>query len=215
MDVAAYDRWYDSPRGRWIAEQEIALILGGLDPQPGESLLDIGCGTGYFTRALARHADGRVDGIDIDPVAVDYARRRGPDRIGYTVADALALPYPDASFDLVMSITALCFVRDELQAVRELVRVARRRFALGLLNRHSLLWMREGRTGGHGGYRGAHWHSVAEARRLLAGLPVADIQVRTAIHLPGGGQGARIAERFWPARAPTGAFILVSGQIAR
>lgn len=168
MDAATYDHWYDSPRGRWIAERELALILRGLDPHPGESLLDIGCGTGHFTRALARHIDGRLAGTDIDPVAVNYARRRSPDRIGYTVADALALPYPDASFDLVMSITALCFVSDELQAMRELVRVTRRRFALGLLNRHSLLWTHEGRAGGRGGYRGAHWHSVAEARRLLA-----------------------------------------------
>lgn len=211
MDPAEYDRWYQTARGRWIGEREVELLREGLAPRPGESLLDVGCGTGYFTRAMAERVDGPVSGVDLDPARVAYARARDAGSVSYAVGDARALPYADASFDLVMSVAALCFVEDEAAALREIVRVTRRRFAIGLLDRHSLLWLREGRGGGRGGYRGARWHTVGEARALMRGLPVGDVRVRTAIHLPGGGQAARLVERVWPSRLPTGAFILVTG----
>ena len=211
MDPAVYDRWYQTARGHWIGEREAELLLEGLTPRPGESLLDVGCGTGHFTRAMAERLDGPVSGVDLDPARVEYARAHDAGSVSYAIGDARTLPYRDASFDLVMSVAALCFVDDEAAAVREIVRVTRRRFAIGLLNRHSLLWLREGRGGGRGGYRGARWHTVAEARDLMRGLPVRDIGVRTAIHLPGGGPAARLVERVWPSRLPTGAFILATG----
>lgn len=213
MDPAEYDRWYKTPRGRWIGGREARLIQGGLAPRPGESLLDVGCGTGYFTRALARRMQGPVVGVDVDEAWLEYALAHDDERASYAIADARALPYPDASFDMVMSIAALCFVDDEAAAIAEIVRVSRRRFAVGLLNRHSLLWLQEGRDGGHGGYRGARWHSTRQARGLFDGLPVRDLHVRTAIHLPTGGRIARVVERLLPSRLPTGAFILVSGNV--
>jgi len=208
-DAETYDRWYETPRGRWIGQRESALLLGGLQPGPGESLLDVGCGTGFFTRALASATGGPVIGVDVNPEWVTYARRQGAGRTSYEVADARALPYEAASFDLVVSVTALCFIEEERAAVRETVRVAGRRVAIGLLNRHSLLWFREGRRGGRGGYRGARWHTPREAADLFTGLPVRLLRVQTAIHLPGGGRLARIMERLWPRWVHTGGFIIV------
>lgn len=89
-------------------------------------------------------------------------------------------------------------------------RVARRRLAIGLLNRHSLLWCRKGRKGGSGGYRGARWHTTSEAKDLFIDLPVQRIQVRTALNIPSGGQFAQIMERLVPQRLHAGAFILVA-----
>lgn len=214
MDAASYDQWYETPRGRWIGEREGELVLSHLRPRPGESLLDVGCGTGFFTRAMAAALDGRVMGVDINAEWVAYARRRDTGRAAYAVADARALPYADASVDLVMSIAAICFVDEEITAVREIVRVARRRFAIGLLNRHSLLWLRKGRGGGNGAYRGAHWHTPGEVRRLFRGLPVERLHVRTAIRLTGGGWFARFVESASPSALPGGAFILVVGDVA-
>jgi SAM-dependent methyltransferase len=56
MTPAEYDAWYDSPRGRWIGSTELRLVCRRLRMTPGTSLLDVGCGTGGFTRRLARPA---------------------------------------------------------------------------------------------------------------------------------------------------------------
>ena len=73
-----------------------------------------------------------------------------------------ALPFPSRSFDIAISITALCFVNDQMQFLREMARVARRRVAIGLLNRRSLLWRRKGPAGGESAYHGAHRHTPEE-----------------------------------------------------
>lgn len=213
MKAETYDRWYETPRGRWIGQREVDLILGALQPRPGESLLDVGCGTGYFTRALGSAIGGPTSGIDVNQEWLAYAHRRRSDKVSYGIADARALPYRAASFDLVVSIASLCFIEDQRAAIREMIRVARRRIAIGLLNRRSLLWLQKGRSGGHGGYRGARWHTTHEAADLLAGLPVRELRVQTAIHLPRGGQLAQQAERLWPRWMHTGAFIVVVGDV--
>ena len=212
IDPATYDSWYCTPRGRWIGMREAALLLEGLQPRAGESLLDVGCGTGWFTRALGGATGGRVVGADVDPEAVRFARGRDASGASYEVADARALPHADASFDLVVSVAALCFITEEAAAAREIVRVARRRFAVGLLHRPSLLWLDKGRHGGSGGYRGARWHTAREARRLFHDAGARRLRVRTAIHLPGGGTVARAVERLGPRWLPTGGFLLVCGE---
>ncbi len=213
MDAASYERWYETSRGRWIGRREAELVVAALEPRPGESLLDVGCGTGFFTRTLAGAMDGKVVGVDMNPEWVEYARGRDAGRASYQVADARALPYPDASFDLVVSIAAVSFIEEDAVAVREIVRVARRRFAIGLLNRRSLLWLQKGMGGGRGGYRGARWHTLRETKRLFRGLPVQNLRLRTAIQIPSGGRIARFVEGVWPPPVRAGAFILVSGDV--
>lgn len=209
MDAASYDQWYDTPRGRWIGGREAKLVLTHLQPRHGESLLDVGCGTGYFTRTLGAAADGPVTGVDNSPERVAYARHRDTGRACYALADACALPFPDASFDLVVSIASLCFIADEAGALGEMLRVARRRVALGLLNRRSLLWLEKGRGGSGGGYQGARWHTPREAGNLFRDHAVQRLQVRTGIQMPGGGLLARIIERAFPAALGFGGFLLV------
>lgn len=190
------------------------MLLEQLQPRPRESLLDVGCGTGFFTRALASEISGPVTGVDINPEWVDFARRRNPVKASYEIADARALPYEDASFDLVVSIAALCFIKEEHSAVSEMLRVVRRCVAIGLLNRRSLLWLRKGWTGGRGRCRGAHWHTVGEAEDLFREFPVQQLRIRTGVHIPGGGRFARVVERLWPQRLHTGAFILIVADVA-
>ena len=211
MNPADYDAWYDTPRGRWIGETEFALAARGLAPQPGDSLLDIGCGTGWFTRHAA--ADDLVaTGIDPNSVWLDYARAHSNPALSWVEGDARDLPFADASFDHVLSIAALCFVDDERQAVAEAVRVARRRFAIGWLNRSSLLYWQKGRHGGSGAYRGARWHTMREVRALFAGLPVRKLHLRSAIFLPSGTGCATWLERGVPNGLPWGGMLLASGE---
>jgi len=154
VNPADYDAWYDTPRGRWIGETEYALAARQLAPQAGDSLLDVGCGTGWFSRRAAAN-NLRVTGLDPNLVWLDFARTHSSPALNWVKGDARALPFADARFDHVLSIAALCFIDDERQAVTECVRVARRRFAIGWLNRHSRLYRQKGLSGGSGAYRGA------------------------------------------------------------
>jgi ubiquinone/menaquinone biosynthesis C-methylase UbiE len=86
---------------------------------PGERVLDVGCGTGVATRAVARRVApaGRVVGIDPSPVMLAVAReiaeREGvAELVDLQVGDARALPVEDASFDVVLAITALSHTTD-------------------------------------------------------------------------------------------------------
>lgn len=110
MTPEPYDAWYGTPRGRWIGNAEYGLVRSLLAVQPGDTVLDVGCGTGWFTRRVA--GDGaRVVGLDRDAEALAFARRHSAGCVSYVHGDATALPFADAAFDAVLSVTALCFVR--------------------------------------------------------------------------------------------------------
>lgn len=209
-----YDAWYDTPRGRWIGETEFALLHRMLTPRAGESLLDVGCGTGWFTRRFVDSNDLHVTGLDPNAEWLEYARQRAP-QLSWVEGDARKLPFADDSFDHVASVTALCFVDDWQQALGEMVRVARRRIVLGLLNRNSLLWREKGQHGGSGAYQGAHWHTAKEVRAALATLSGRNVQVRSAIFLPSDSGFARMLEQALPRQLPWGGFLAITADTGR
>ncbi len=93
-------------------------------------ILDIGCGTGYFTGLLRhRFARAHVAALDIAHAMLDIARRRQPRRMpwrgkaGFAVADAVALPFPDACFDLVGSNLTMQWVPTPQRMLAEMRRV--------------------------------------------------------------------------------------------
>lgn len=95
----------------------------------GMRVLDVGCGTGYFTRLLAE-GDARIEavGVDLEEAFVAYARkeaRRAGLDIDFLVGDALELPFEDGTFDLVASHTFLTSVPDPDRALSEMKRVAK------------------------------------------------------------------------------------------
>lgn len=212
MHPADYDAWYETPRGRWIGEREWRLVCRGLDMRRGASLLDVGCGTGWFTRRFA-HAGLAVTGLDLDRAALAFAREHSPGNIAFIEGDARRLPFADGAFDQTVALASLCFVDDWPRAIAEIARVTRRRFVLGLLNRHSLLWREKGRNGGQGAYRGAHWHTPDELRPALGALPLTAWRLRSTIFLPSGGIFSRAIERVLPPQLLLGAFLVASAEM--
>jgi ubiquinone/menaquinone biosynthesis C-methylase UbiE len=100
-----------------------------LDPQPGERVLEIGPGTGYYTLDMAEWvgADGRIEIFDLQQEFLDHvmarAAERGLENIVPTQGDATALPYGDASMDAVVLTAVLGEIPDPVAALREIHRV--------------------------------------------------------------------------------------------
>ncbi|MBR8840070.1 MAG: methyltransferase domain-containing protein [Stigonema ocellatum SAG 48.90 = DSM 106950] len=99
---------------------------GGLDKLPnGATVLDVGCGIGGSSRILARDYGFAVTGITISPIQVKRAVELTPEglNVQFAVDDAMALSFPDASFDVVWSIEAGPHMPDKAVFAFELMRV--------------------------------------------------------------------------------------------
>jgi len=115
---------YDRHVGRYTDELAAALVeVAGV--RPGQRALDVGCGPGALTRALATitGADD-VAAVDPSPPYADACRARVPNA-DVRVATAKALPFADDTFDVVLSQLVLNFMSDAPAGVREMRRVAR------------------------------------------------------------------------------------------
>lgn len=204
-DPAAYHAWYETPRGAWMGAREADLMLELMQPARDECLLDVGCGTGWFSARFAQ-AGLDVTGLDPDWEVLDFAQQRYP-TIRWIEGKGEHLPFDDGVFDHSAAVTSLCFVDEPAAVLREMWRVTRRSVALGLLYRPSLLWL--GKQG-RGDYRGARWDRRADVRRWVATLePEPSVRLRWAIFLPWRGSFSRHLDDRLPARLPLGGFMAV------
>jgi SAM-dependent methyltransferase len=104
----------------WRAGQERRLALvRSWAPLEGKRILDAGCGVGMYTERFRRFAPS-VTGVEIDPGAAGEARQRVP---WVVLAPLEALPFADASFDVVFSHEVIEHVSDDRLAAAEMVRV--------------------------------------------------------------------------------------------
>jgi ubiquinone/menaquinone biosynthesis C-methylase UbiE len=131
-----YERWWRPALGRvakgafgpgMSEEKRIARLLLALSP--GDGVLDVGCGTGNFTRDFARSVgpDGLVVGLDVSETMLSRAVRdttaAGFDQVAYVRGDAADLPFLDASFDAVCCFAALNLFADPYAALDSFARV--------------------------------------------------------------------------------------------
>lgn len=118
---------YDRYLGPVLFEGYAADMARRVPVAPGTRLLEIACGTGIVTRRLRERMPegGRFVATDLNPPMIDRARRKleGVRGIDWQQADACALPFPDASFDVVVCQFGLMFVPDKTAALREARRV--------------------------------------------------------------------------------------------
>lgn len=101
-------------------------LVAAADPAPGEHILDVGCGAGATSLALARAVgpEGRVTGLDISPVLVAEGRRRAADaglgNLDFILADAAGAPLPAAAYDCLFSRMGTMFFKDPYAAFAHL-----------------------------------------------------------------------------------------------
>jgi SAM-dependent methyltransferase len=106
-----------------------ARLREALDPGPGERILEVGPGTGYYTLDVAEWVkpDGEVDVVDLQQEMLDHTMRRAGERglanVTPTRSDATSMPYEDGSFDAAYLVTVLGEISDQDAAIRELARV--------------------------------------------------------------------------------------------
>jgi ubiquinone/menaquinone biosynthesis C-methylase UbiE len=116
--------WVEAPHPL-ITRERLRRVLA---PRPGERVLEVGPGTGYYSLPLAEWLgpDGRLDLFDLQQEMLDHTLRRAGDlaaRMQATQGDATALPYGDASFDAAVLTCVLGEIPDRAAALRELARV--------------------------------------------------------------------------------------------
>jgi len=161
--VETYEAWYEGPgqRAERLEKELLMHLLHWIGD--GQSLLDVGFGSGHFARFFNRLGLG-VIGLDISlPMVCEAARLGSPPAI---LGDALRLPFDDRSFDIVAIVTTLEFVTSPLRVIKEAVRVARRGVLIGTLNRASRLGRRiESSTDDT--WRSAKLMTVPELRQRL------------------------------------------------
>lgn len=164
----SYDGWYTTPIGERVDEIETRCAFGLLEPRSGMKVLDAGCGTGNFSLKLARLGCA-VTGVDLSgemlAIAIEKARAENLE-VEFLPMDIKALEFADGAFDAVISMAALEFIQNSLDAAEEMFRVVQKggRLVIGTINRLSPwgeLYMEIGRRSGSV-YRHARFLSLEE-----------------------------------------------------
>ena len=160
--ASRYEDWYagSGHRADQLEKGLLSKLLAGF--ADARSALEVGCGTGHFTRWLAERGL-RVTGLDISPTMLAEAQCYGSPAC--VLGDAFALPFASRAFDLAFLITTLEFVSDPLRALAEAARVARQGVVVGTLNRRSLFGLRR-RASHDRVWQSARFFSPKELARL-------------------------------------------------
>lgn len=117
---------YDSGLGPMFFEPFATLLGERIAVNAPASVLELACGTGRLTRHLAARLrpDANIMATDVNPAMLQFAQRAITDpRVAWSVVDAVELPYPDATFDLVVAQFGVMFYSDRMKAYREALRV--------------------------------------------------------------------------------------------
>jgi sterol 24-C-methyltransferase len=127
LHFAVFQADEERPQAATAMERMLADEAG---MRPGQSVLDVGCGTGGPAIAVAAHSGVHVTGIDLVPAQLERARAHAAaqdlgDRTEFVEGDATEMPFPDASFDHVFAIESAYHAHDKGRFYSECARVLR------------------------------------------------------------------------------------------
>lgn len=198
----SYDDWYATPVGAFAHGAEVAALVALAGELGGVRGIEIGCGTGQFTRAFAQRG-ARMVGVDRSAAMLAVAARHPTGAPLLCRAHGEQLPYPAGTFDVALIVTVLEFVPDPQSVLAEMWRVLRPRgrLVVGALNAWSLWAVARRLRPGKTPYAHAHFFQPPELVRLLARL--GPVKWRGAVFLPPWVQTQ--AKAWWPLIEDTGA----------
>lgn len=177
--VEWFDATYARKGARYLRPLEAYLVFPVLlGANARDRLLDVACGTGLLLKAMSDHTE-RLHGCDVSSVAVARARTYVP-RARVVVGNAEALPYGDATFDLLTCLGSLERMLDRRKALAEMLRVGvpGARYCFMVRNSNTRAWRYRDRVGAREPSRGhadadteASWRQLFES----AGFRVARV----------------------------------------
>src|ERR1700757_2293977 len=152
-----FNRWAEAGEGEKMENHHLNITektLRHMNLRPGERVLDLGCGSGWATRLLARlvadgpEGFGQVVGVDVSDEMIRQARAASKDfeNILYVWGSAQQIPWEENFFDKVLSVESFYYYPDQDRALAELFRVMAPKGRLFILinlykdNRYSLQW---------------------------------------------------------------------------
>jgi len=141
LQSASEDHWLTTELGRYIFSRQEKLILELVAPLAGESLLDVGCGTGNYLR-LFQKEKCVLTGIDSSDAALALARNKLGHRCELVQGSATNLPFSDNEFDVVTLIHGPQALDDAQRVMAEAIRVSRSRVFVGFFNKYSFVGTR-------------------------------------------------------------------------
>ena len=153
-----FNRWALAGEGEKMRQHHLNITektIRLMDLRPGERVLDLGCGSGWATRLLARlvgdgpEGFGQVVGVDVDDEMIRQARAESKDfdNILYVWGSAQQIPWEENFFDKVLSVESFYYYADQDRALAELFRVMAPHARLFILinlykdNEYSLQWV--------------------------------------------------------------------------
>jgi len=213
IDALKYDQWYQTPKGSYVGSLERELLADLIKPEKGESLLNVGCGTGYFSFYFYQ-LGLKVTGLDSSEEMLDVARSKTKEKrnIEFISGEATRLPFPDNSFDIVTLITSLGFMKEPHKAFREAIRVARKKVVIGTLNKFSL-WALYRRIEGLFKltvYKEARFYSLEGLKNLVVPqVKKNKITWRNILFLPSLPRLKKIEKILARFKIPLGAFLVI------
>lgn len=215
-----YARWRATTLGRITERVETNVAFGLLGALDGKRVLDVGTGDGTYAIGAAERG-AMVTALDVDGEMLDAVRARASSHgVDVTPRQGRAeqQPFGDASFDVVIAVTVLCFVPDARRAVCEMARVLvpGGRLVLGELGRFSV-WAAERRIRGWLGastWRRARFWSRSDLEALARDAQLQVVGVRGSVFFPPSGLAARLVSPVEPLltrlHAPGAAFLALA-----
>jgi len=162
-----YEGWFETPVGKAIDEQETELILSMLPGGGGGTFLDVGCGTGHFSR-IAASSGYRVFGSDVSRAMLAEAKERWDGRL--VISDAHHLPHRANAFDAVGTFTVLEFTENPQEVLSEMIRVSENIVVVAFLNKWGMINLRRrvrNLMGKRDVFSDARFFGVSEMKRLI------------------------------------------------